>query len=150
MAVQSVGIDLSITGMHRAEAIDITGQRCGHLSFRTTPEGLAALADLCFNGDSAPTIVLEPTGLVWLPIVPDVPLGGLLFPEAEPQQNQTVRRRDCSFFLLTTHPPKLGKALGRRTLAASRSLMAVPPGLGIRWQRSCPPRTISVEHIRDS
>ena len=69
MTVRSVGIDLSITGAHRAEAIDETGQRCGDLSFRTTPEGLAALADLCFSGDSVPTIVLEPTGLVWLPIV---------------------------------------------------------------------------------
>lgn len=69
MAVHSVGIDLSITGMHRAEAIDSAGQGCGHLSFQTTPEGLAALADLCFPGDSTPTIVLEPTGLVWFPIV---------------------------------------------------------------------------------
>ena len=38
MAVRSVGIDLSLTGMHRAEAIDEAGNLCGHLSFRTTPE----------------------------------------------------------------------------------------------------------------
>jgi transposase len=69
MAVRSVGIDLSISGMHRAEAIDATGQRCGHLSFRTSPEGLEALANLCFQADSIPTIVMEPTGLVWLPIM---------------------------------------------------------------------------------
>ena len=69
MAVRSVDIGLSITGMHRAEAIDEAGDRYGHLSFWTTPEGLAALADLCFRDKSTPIIVLEPTGLVWLPIV---------------------------------------------------------------------------------
>ena len=68
MAVRNVGIDLSITGMHRAEAIDERGERCGHLSFRTTPEGLAALANLCFRDGSTPTVVLEPTGLAWFPL----------------------------------------------------------------------------------
>ena len=68
MAVRSVGIDLSITGLHRAEVIDEAGYQCGHLSFRTTPEGFSALADLCFREGSTPIIVLEPTGLIWLPI----------------------------------------------------------------------------------
>ena len=86
MAVRSVGIDLSITGMHRAEAIDAAGQRCGHLSFGTTPEGLAALAALCFRDDSTPTIVLEPTGLVWLPIV--------LFLKARCPQAVVVRAKE--------------------------------------------------------
>jgi transposase len=67
--VRSVGIDLSITGMHRAEAIDEKGNRCGHVKFRTTPEGLALLSGLCFRDGSAPIIVLEPTGLAWLPMV---------------------------------------------------------------------------------
>jgi transposase len=69
MAIKSVGIDLSITGLHRLEAIDADGQRCGHLSFRTNPDGLAQLAELCFKDNSMPTIVMEPTGLVWLPVV---------------------------------------------------------------------------------
>lgn len=69
MAVRSVGIDLSVSGMHRAEAIDAAGERCGHLSFGTSPEGLAALADLCFQDEGTPTIVMEPTGLVCLPIM---------------------------------------------------------------------------------
>ena len=69
MAIQSVGIDLSITGLHRVEAVDTTGRQCGHISLRTTPDGLEALAELCFKDNSLPTVVMEPTGLVWLPIV---------------------------------------------------------------------------------
>jgi len=69
MTVRSVGIDLSLTGMHQAEAIDLDGNRCGHLKFRTTPEGLNSLVNLCFGDGSLPVIVLEPTGLAWLPII---------------------------------------------------------------------------------
>jgi hypothetical protein len=46
MGVGSVGIDLSLQGVHRLEALDELGNGCGHLSFRTTPEGLDALAHM--------------------------------------------------------------------------------------------------------
>ena len=47
MGVRSVGIDLSLQGNHRAEALDESGQQWGHLNLRTTPEGMEALAQLC-------------------------------------------------------------------------------------------------------
>jgi transposase len=69
MAVRSVGIDVSLTAEHRAVALDEGGNQCGRLSFRSTPDGLACLSELCFGDGSVPTVVLEPTGLGWLPIV---------------------------------------------------------------------------------
>jgi hypothetical protein len=68
MAVQTVGIDLSITGIHSVEAVDEGSDRCGQLSFRIAPQGLAALAEICFRDRSAPIVLLELMGLVWLPI----------------------------------------------------------------------------------
>ncbi|HZA24292.1 MAG TPA: IS110 family transposase [Dehalococcoidia bacterium] len=68
MRVRSVGIDLSLQSSHRAEALDESGQQCGHLSFRTTPQGLEALAQLCTQSGDRLTVVMEPTGLAWLPI----------------------------------------------------------------------------------
>ena len=68
MGVRSIGIDLSLQSKHRAEALDESGNRCGHLSFRTTPEGLEGLAKLCSQSESSLTVVMEPTGLAWLPI----------------------------------------------------------------------------------
>ncbi len=40
----------------------------GHLSFRTTPEGLDVLSQVCAQSGSSLTVVMEPTGLAWLPI----------------------------------------------------------------------------------
>ena len=68
MGVRSVEIDLSFQGAHRLEALDELGNGCGHLSFRTTPEGLDALAQICTQAGSSFTVVMEPTGLAWLPI----------------------------------------------------------------------------------
>ena len=47
MGVWSVGIDLSLQGAHRLEALDEFENPCGHLSFGTTPEGLEALSQVC-------------------------------------------------------------------------------------------------------
>jgi hypothetical protein len=68
MGVQSVGIDLSLQGNHRAEALDEPGYQWGHLTFSTSPEGLEALARLCAQTGDSLTVVMEPTGLAWLPI----------------------------------------------------------------------------------
>jgi len=68
MGVWSIGIDLSLQGNHRAEALDESGHQWGHLNFRTTPEGLEALAQLCAQSAETLTVVMEPTGLAWMPI----------------------------------------------------------------------------------
>jgi transposase len=68
MSVRSVGIDLSLQSTHCAVALDESGQQCGHLNFRTTPDGLEALARLCDQANSNLTVGMEPTGLAWLPI----------------------------------------------------------------------------------
>jgi transposase len=68
MSVRSVGIDLSLQSNHRAVALDESGQQCGYLNFRTTSEGLESLAQLCAQAGDTLTVVMEPTGLAWLPI----------------------------------------------------------------------------------
>ena len=45
-----------------------SGKLCGHLSFRSTPEGLEALSQLYVQSGGSLTVVMEPTGLAWLPI----------------------------------------------------------------------------------
>jgi len=67
MGVRSVGIDLSLQGAHRVEALDEFGNQCGHLSFRTDPKGLDALSQVCAQSGSSLTVVMEPTGLARLP-----------------------------------------------------------------------------------
>lgn len=58
MGIWSVGIDLSLQEAHRVEALDESGQRCGHLNFHTTPEGLEALAQLCGQSGNSLTVVI--------------------------------------------------------------------------------------------
>ncbi len=68
MGVRSVGIDLSLRGTHRVAVLDEAGNQCDRLSFRTTPEGLEALTQLWAQPGNSPVVVMEPTGLAWLPI----------------------------------------------------------------------------------
>jgi transposase len=68
MNVRSVGIDLSLQSTLCAVALDESGQQCDPLNFRTTPDGLEALARLCDQANRNLTVVMEPTGLAWLPI----------------------------------------------------------------------------------
>jgi len=63
--VQSVGIDFH-EGQHQVRCLDERAQLCDGFSFRTTPQGLAALEERICRDGSSPIVVFEPMGLAWL------------------------------------------------------------------------------------
>jgi len=64
----SIGIDLSITGAHDCTVLDATGQITQRFAFDSSSAGLRQLEQrlrAIAPSDSAPTVVMEPTGLAW-------------------------------------------------------------------------------------
>jgi transposase len=64
--IHSVGIDFGLTGPNKVRCLDGQAQVIGSFSFYVTTEGLANLEEHIFRDGSNPTIVFEPTGLVWV------------------------------------------------------------------------------------
>ena len=68
MVGHSIGIDLSITGAHDCTVLDATGQITQRFAFDSSSAGLRQLEQrlrAIAPSDSAPTVVMEPTGLAW-------------------------------------------------------------------------------------
>jgi transposase len=69
--MRTIGIDLAITGTHKAVVVDGQGNAIGGLiRFRTDPADLDALLRRAREGtdeDEELRMVMEPTGLAWLP-----------------------------------------------------------------------------------
>jgi transposase len=70
--LRTLGIDLAITGTHKAVVVDEQGNAMGSvIQFRTTPEDLEALLRRAREGadkNESLRVVMEPTGLAWLPV----------------------------------------------------------------------------------
>jgi len=70
--MRTIGIDLAITGTHKAVVVDGQGNAIGSLiRFRTDPAELEALLRRAQEGtdeDEELRVVMEPTGLAWLPM----------------------------------------------------------------------------------
>jgi transposase len=70
--MRTLGIDLAITGTHKAVVVDEQGNAIGSvIQFRTTPEDLEALLRRAREGadkNEPLRVVMEPTGLAWLPV----------------------------------------------------------------------------------
>ena len=70
--MRTIGIDLAITGDHKAVILDEQGNPIGKvLRLRTDPASLEALLRQARKGvgeDEALRTVMEPTGLAWLPV----------------------------------------------------------------------------------
>ena len=64
--IKSVGIDLAISGEHKARCLDEKAEACDGFTFQTTSEGLAKLEERIFGDGSNPIIIFEPTGMAWL------------------------------------------------------------------------------------
>lgn len=67
-----IGIDLAVTSAHKALVVDDRGGSCGGvISVHSTPEELQALLDQALesSGPQEPVrVVMEATGLAWLPV----------------------------------------------------------------------------------
>jgi transposase len=64
----SIGIDLSINGVHDCTVLDATGQLTQRFTFGSSSAGLQKLEQQIRAIDSshgAPVVVMEPTGLAW-------------------------------------------------------------------------------------
>jgi transposase len=70
--MRTIGIDLAITGTHKAVVVDERGNAMGRvIRFRTDPAELDALLRRAREGadeDEPLRVVMEPTGLAWLPV----------------------------------------------------------------------------------
>ena len=70
--MRTIGIDLAITGQHQAVIVDEMGRAIGHsFRFDTTPTDLDELLDRARTGadeNELLRVVMEPTGLSWLPV----------------------------------------------------------------------------------
>ena len=70
--MRTLGIDLAITGTHKAVVVDEQGNAIGSvIRFRTDPAELATLLRRAREGadeDEPLRVVMEPTGLAWLPV----------------------------------------------------------------------------------
>ncbi len=70
--MRTIGLDLAVSGQHQALLTDEQGDIVGSpVRLRTEPAALAALLDQARAGQPATTpvrVVMEPTGLSWLPV----------------------------------------------------------------------------------
>jgi len=70
--MRTIGIDLAITGTHKAVIVDERGNAIGGvIHFRTDPVELEAVLRRAWEGadeDEPLRVVMEPTGLAWLPV----------------------------------------------------------------------------------
>jgi transposase len=71
--MRTIGVDLAITGRHQAVVVDEQGNAIGRpFRFSTDPAELEALLRYARAGadeDAPVRVVMEPTGLSWLPVV---------------------------------------------------------------------------------
>ena len=94
--MRTIGIDLAITGTHKAVVVDERGNAMGSvIRFRTDPAELDALLRRARQGadeDEPLRAVMEPTGLAWLPVASYLIQRGVIVYLVNTQQVSDLRK----------------------------------------------------------
>jgi len=94
--MRTIGIDLAITGDHKAVILDDQGNPIGKVfRLRTDPAGLEALLRRAREGigeDEPLRAVMEPTGLAWLPVASYLIQRGVIAYLVNGQQVEDLRK----------------------------------------------------------
>jgi transposase len=94
--MRTIGIDLAITGTHKAVVVDERGNAIGRvIRFRTEPAELDALLRRAREGadeDEPLRVVMEPTGLAWLPVASYFIQRGVIVYLANTQEVSDLRK----------------------------------------------------------
>ena len=94
--MRTIGIDLAITGTHKAVVVDEQGNAIGSvIRFRADPAQLDALLRYARQGaeeDEPLRAVMEPTGLAWLPVASYLIQRGVIVYLVNTQQVSDLRK----------------------------------------------------------
>jgi transposase len=135
-----IGLDLALTSAHKAVVMDERGKFLTPVFQVTTwPEALAGLLQQAWEGAEAIcplVVVMEPTGLAWLPVAIYMRLHGVTVYLVNSQQVADLRR----FYKRHAKSDRIdARVLAKLYLVAQEKLHALllPPAAGYALQRAC-------------